>query len=86
MESGDRFIRDLATLTVYDPDAIRLQLFLRHRGVEEQQPRSPLEPAPSFNTTFDLGLIRFRGHPTKGGYRGKDGKPNEDTKGQAHIQ
>jgi len=33
-----------------------------------------------------VGLIRFRGHPTKGGYRGKDGKPNEDTKGQAHIQ
>lgn len=32
-----------------------------------------------------LGLIRFRGHPTKGGYRGKDGTPNEDTKGQAHI-
>ena len=34
-ESGDRFIRDIATLTSYDPDAIRLQLFLRHRGVEE---------------------------------------------------
>jgi pimeloyl-ACP methyl ester carboxylesterase len=33
-----------------------------------------------------VGLIRFRGHPTKGGYRGKDGKTNEDTKGQAHIQ
>ena len=32
-----------------------------------------------------VGLIRFRGHPTKGGYRGKDGTPNEDTKGQAHI-
>ena len=33
-----------------------------------------------------LGLIRFRGHPTKGGYRGKDGKPDEDTKDQTHIQ
>ena len=35
VESRDRFIRDPATLTAYDPDAIRLQLFLRHRGVEE---------------------------------------------------
>ena len=35
VESGDRPIRDPATLTAYDPDAIRLQLFLRHRGVEE---------------------------------------------------
>jgi sugar-specific transcriptional regulator TrmB len=35
VESGARLIRDPATLTAYDPDAIRLQLFLRHRGVEE---------------------------------------------------
>lgn len=35
VEAGHRFIRDPATLTAYDPDAIRLQLFLRHRGVEE---------------------------------------------------
>jgi uncharacterized coiled-coil DUF342 family protein len=35
MESGASLIRDPATLTAYDPDAIRLQLFLRHRGVEE---------------------------------------------------
>jgi hypothetical protein len=35
VESGDRPIRDPATLTAYDPDAIRLQLFLRHRWVEE---------------------------------------------------
>ena len=34
-ESGDSFIRDPATLTAYAHDAIRLQLFLRHRGVEE---------------------------------------------------
>lgn len=34
-ESGDRLIRDLSTLTAYDPEAIRLQLLLRHRGVEE---------------------------------------------------
>jgi len=34
-QAGDRFIRDPATLTAYDPDAIRLQLFLRHRGVED---------------------------------------------------
>jgi FtsZ-binding cell division protein ZapB len=34
-ESGARLIRDPVTLTGYDPDAIRLQLFLRHRGVEE---------------------------------------------------
>ncbi len=35
VEAGARFIRDPATLTAYDPDGIRLQLFLRHRGVEE---------------------------------------------------
>jgi predicted nuclease with TOPRIM domain len=35
VEAGHRFIRDPAALTPYDPDAIRLQLFLRHRGVEE---------------------------------------------------
>ncbi len=35
VESGAGLIRDPATLTAYDPDAIRLQLFLRHRGVEE---------------------------------------------------
>ena len=35
VESGAPFIRDPATLTAYDPAAIRLQLFLRHRGVEE---------------------------------------------------
>jgi hypothetical protein len=35
VESGARLIRDPATLTAYDPDAIRLQLFLRHRGAEE---------------------------------------------------
>ena len=34
-QAGDRLIRDPATLTVYDPDAVRLQLLLRHRGVEE---------------------------------------------------
>ncbi|HJX54298.1 MAG TPA: glycosyltransferase family 2 protein [Polyangia bacterium] len=35
VEAGHRFIRDPVTLTAYDPDATRLQLFLRHRGVEE---------------------------------------------------
>src|SRR5205085_4061295 len=29
------FIRDPATLTPYDPDAVRVALTLRHRGVEE---------------------------------------------------
>ena len=36
--------------------------------------------------SYILGLIRFRGHPTKGGYRGKNGKPDEDTTGQAQLQ
>jgi hypothetical protein len=31
---GDSFIRDPATLTPYDPEALRLDLALRHRGVE----------------------------------------------------
>lgn len=29
------FVRDPATLTAYDPEAVRLELILRHRGVEE---------------------------------------------------
>ncbi len=32
---GASFIRDASTLTSYDPDAVRLALTLRHRGVEE---------------------------------------------------
>ncbi len=32
--AGGRFLRDAATLTDYDPDAVRLELALRHRGVE----------------------------------------------------
>jgi Glycosyl transferase family 2 len=35
MRRGDRFLGDAATLTRYDPDAVRLALTLRHRGVEE---------------------------------------------------
>ena len=31
---GHRFIRDAASLTPFDPHAVRLQLTLRHRGVE----------------------------------------------------
>jgi glycosyltransferase involved in cell wall biosynthesis/uncharacterized coiled-coil protein SlyX len=34
IEPGDSFIRDPATLTPYDGDAVRLELALRHRGVE----------------------------------------------------
>src|SRR5205823_4132014 len=34
-QEGGSFIRDPATLTPYDPDAVRLALTLRHRGVEE---------------------------------------------------
>ena len=35
IEAGHRFLRDPATLTAWDPDAVRLALTLRHRGVEE---------------------------------------------------
>jgi hypothetical protein len=35
IQEGGRFIRDPATLTAYDAEAVRLQLVLRHRGVEE---------------------------------------------------
>jgi glycosyltransferase involved in cell wall biosynthesis len=35
IKEGYRFIRDPATLVAYDPEAVRLQLALRHRGVEE---------------------------------------------------
>jgi hypothetical protein len=34
VEAGASFIRDPATLTPYDPDAVRLELTLRHRGIE----------------------------------------------------
>lgn len=34
MQEGASFIRDRATLTPYDPDAVRLELMLHHRGVE----------------------------------------------------
>lgn len=34
MKEGASFIRDPSTLTPYDPDAVRLALTLRHRGVE----------------------------------------------------
>jgi hypothetical protein len=34
MQEGGSFIRDRSTLTLYDPDAVRVALTLRHRGVE----------------------------------------------------
>ena len=34
LAAGGRFLRDPATLTPYDPDAVRLELALRHRGME----------------------------------------------------
>ncbi|MBZ5560686.1 MAG: glycosyltransferase family 2 protein [Acidobacteriia bacterium] len=34
VREGASFLRDPATLTAYDPEAVRLQLALRHRGVE----------------------------------------------------
>lgn len=37
--AGARFLRDPATLTRYDPDAVRLDLALRHRGVQELERR-----------------------------------------------
>jgi len=41
---GGRFLHDPATLTPYDPDAVRLDLILRHRGVEElERARHELE-------------------------------------------
>jgi hypothetical protein len=35
VQEGASFIRDPATLTSYDPDAVRVALTLRHRGIEE---------------------------------------------------
>jgi transposase len=32
-----------------------------------------------------VGLIRFREHPTKGGYRGKDGNQEQGTEAQAQL-
>jgi uncharacterized coiled-coil DUF342 family protein len=65
VESGARFIRDPATLSTYDPDAIRLQLFLRHRGVEELESalavsEHDLEVAQKQGTTRLEELERLR--------------------------
>ena len=35
LQPGHRFLRDPQTLTAYDPHAVRVQLALHHRGVEE---------------------------------------------------
>jgi glycosyltransferase involved in cell wall biosynthesis len=35
VREGHCFLRDPRTLTLYDPDAVRCELWLRHRGVEE---------------------------------------------------
>ena len=32
-----------------------------------------------------LSLIRFRGHPTKGGYRGKNGRQEQEEAPEAHV-
>ena len=37
---GDSFVRDAGALTPFDPDAVRLQLMLEHRGVEELEARA----------------------------------------------
>ena len=45
---GASFIRDPSTLTPYDPDAVRIGLTLRHRGVEaleESTPSTAREPS-----------------------------------------
>ncbi len=34
LHEGDSFVRDPSSLTLYDPDAVRIALTLRHRGVE----------------------------------------------------
>ncbi len=39
IEPGHSFLRDPKTLTPYDPDAVRIHLQLRHRGVEELERR-----------------------------------------------
>jgi hypothetical protein len=51
---GHSFIRDCSTLTAYDGDAVRLQLMLRHRGVEaleEQWRRDRLDLEHSLERT-----------------------------------
>jgi glycosyltransferase involved in cell wall biosynthesis len=35
IHEGECFLRDARTLTPYDPDLVRFELWLRHRGVEE---------------------------------------------------
>jgi len=45
LRPGQRLLRDPSGLTVYDPEQVRLQLFLRHRGVEELEARLGQERA-----------------------------------------
>jgi Glycosyl transferase family 2 len=42
-EPGHNFIRDAATLVPYDPDQVRLNLIVHHRGVEELEGRPEAE-------------------------------------------
>ncbi|MBZ5560507.1 MAG: glycosyltransferase family 2 protein [Acidobacteriia bacterium] len=58
VREGDSFLRDAATLTPYDPDAVRLQLALRHRGVEALE--KSLKDAETAVETQGRELERYR--------------------------
>ena len=54
MRRGQSFIRDCSTLTAYDPDAVRLELLLRHRGVEAAEEASEYQRLSHESTRAEL--------------------------------
>jgi hypothetical protein len=60
---GDRFLSEPATLIRYDPDAVRMELVLRHRGVEELEAAVEAARAGAADAErrlADLGALHVR--------------------------
>ncbi len=57
---------------------------MERRGAGAKEVGTSLQPLRA-TTAGHLSLIRFRGHPTKGGYRGKDGRQDETPTAEAHV-
>ena len=58
VKTDESFIRDSASLIVYDPDVVRFELLLRHRGLEEVEDVSEARRADLEATRRDLDTSR----------------------------
>jgi hypothetical protein len=67
LRPGERFVRDPATLTPYDAEAVRFGLLLRHRGVEE------LERAAG-SAEREIGPVRRRAEEAEAGLIAAEGR------------